>query len=78
MPSTAPGAPEAQGGKGTGPHHTMNRFEVKYLVPTQRVPEIMAEFAPYTRPDPHSPEWGYSISSVYWDTPDFALFWEKI
>jgi len=56
----------------------MNRFEVKYLVPTRSVPELLEEFAPYTKPDAHSPEWGYTISSVYWDTPDFQFFWEKV
>lgn len=56
----------------------MNRYEVKYLVATRDVPGLLRDLAPYTRPDPHSPDWGYSISSVYWDTPDFALFWEKI
>jgi len=59
-------------------HQTLNRFEVKYLVDTRRVRSLIEEFAPYTRPDPHSPEWGYSISSVYWDTPDLAFFWEKV
>ena len=56
----------------------MNRYEVKYLVATRDVPGLLQDLAPYTRPDPYSPEWGYSISSVYWDTPEFALFWEKI
>lgn len=61
-----------------GAHQTMNRYEVKYLVATRRVPELLADFGPYTRPDPHSSEWGYPISSVYWDTADFQFFWEKI
>ena len=59
-------------------HQTLNRFEVKYLVDTRLVPSLVEEFAPYTQPDPHSPTWGYSTSSVYWDTPDLAFFWEKI
>ncbi len=61
------------------PGETFNRFEVKYFLPTRQVPELVAEFADYTRPDPHSlGEWGYPIFSVYWDTSDFQLFWEKI
>ena len=48
------------------------------MVDTRRVAGLVEEFAPYTKPDPHSPEWGYSIASVYWDTSDFAFFWEKI
>ncbi|MEO8620001.1 MAG: polyphosphate polymerase domain-containing protein [bacterium] len=61
-----------------GSHQTMNRYEVKYLVATRKVPELLSEIAPYTRQDPHSPEWGYPIHSIYWDTRDFTLFWEKI
>ena len=78
MSTSASSARPVDGVKGGALHQTMNRYEVKYLVPTKDVPALMAEWAPYTRPDPHSPEWGYSISSVYWDTADFALFWEKI
>ena len=58
---------------------TMNRYEVKYLVATERVPALIAEWSSYTRPDPHSEgEWGYPIYSVYWDTDDFRFFWEKV
>lgn len=61
-----------------GTHQTMNRYEIKYLVATRRIPELLEDFAPYTRPDPHSSEWGYPVHSVYWDTKDLLLFWEKI
>lgn len=58
---------------------TLNRYEVKYLVATAKVPDLVAEFAPYTTPDPHNEgEWGYPIYSVYWDSEDFLFFWEKI
>jgi hypothetical protein len=60
-------------------HETMNRYEVKYLVATRRVPELLAELGPYLVRDKHwEDDWGYSISSVYWDTEDFRFFWEKI
>lgn len=60
-------------------HETMNRYEVKYLVATRRVPQLLAEFGPYLERDSHwQDEWGYNISSVYWDTPDLRFFWEKI
>ncbi|MEP6999697.1 MAG: polyphosphate polymerase domain-containing protein [bacterium] len=61
-----------------GSHQTMNRYEVKYLIATRKVPALLSEIAPYTRLDPHSPDWGYPIHSIYWDTKDFTLFWEKI
>jgi hypothetical protein len=58
---------------------TMNRFEVKYFVGTSRVPTLLRAMEEYLVTDPHGdPRWGYGILSVYWDTPDLALFWEKI
>ena len=60
-------------------HLVMNRFEVKYLVPTVVVPRLLDEFAQYTVADPHDPDGnGYKVLSVYWDTPGFRFFWEKI
>ena len=57
----------------------LNRFEVKYFLATSRVPTFLKAMEGYLTPDPHGdPEWGYGILSVYWDTPDLALFWEKI
>ncbi len=57
----------------------MNRFEVKYLVATRAVPDLVTEFAPYTQPDPHGGgPFGYPVYSIYWDTPDFRFFWEKV
>ncbi len=61
-----------------GSHQTLNRYEVKYLVDTRRIPELVQDFSPYTRRDPHSSEWGYPIHSVYWDSADLRFFWEKI
>jgi hypothetical protein len=59
-------------------HEVMNRFEVKYLVATRTVPDLLAEFAAYTVPDVHDDGNGYRVYSVYWDTHDFRFFWEKI
>jgi hypothetical protein len=57
----------------------MNRFEVKYLVRTRSVPQLIEEMGGYLIPDPHAdPTRGYRVFSVYWDTPDLAFFWEKI
>jgi VTC domain len=57
----------------------MNRYEVKYLVPTARVSSLLAEFADYTRPDPYDLDGrGYPIFSIYWDTPTLTFFWEKV
>lgn len=61
-----------------GTHEVMNRFEVKYLVATKSVPELMKELAEFTVPDPYDHGDGYQVYSVYWDTSDFRFFWEKI
>src|SRR5438105_10292038 len=56
----------------------MNRFEVKYLVATRLVDDLMKELAEFTQPDPHDHGPGYHVYSIYWDTADFRFFWEKI
>ena len=56
-----------------------NRFELKYLVPHDQVATIVDALGGYVVPDPNSPdEWGYPIYSVYSDTPERTLFWEKV
>ena len=58
---------------------TKNRFEVKYLVATRALGELTGALGEYVVPDPHAGgEQGYSVFSIYWDSPDFRLFWEKI
>jgi hypothetical protein len=70
-PSTiAPAAP-------TG-HRTWNRFELKYLVPVKRIPELMRGFAGYLAPDANGGDYGYPVYSVYWDSPSRRFFWEKV
>jgi len=56
-----------------------NRFEIKYLVPHAAARRTIEALEPYTVPDTYSEgEWGYPIYSVYWDSPQLTLFWEKI
>lgn len=58
---------------------TLNRFEVKYLVPTRDQSELAAALGDYVVPDPHSTDpRGYGVFSIYWDSPAFTFFWEKI
>jgi SPX domain protein involved in polyphosphate accumulation len=58
---------------------TLNRFEVKYLVSTKAMGELLAGLGDFAVPDPHAGgEGGYGVFSIYWDTPDFRLFWEKV
>ncbi len=58
---------------------THNRFEIKYLMNFREVPSLLEEVQAYLTADEHSdPERGYSIYSVYWDSPDLGFFWEKV
>ncbi len=58
---------------------SFNRFEVKYLVPHGLVTRLVDEIEGYVYPDPNwEGEWGYPVSSIYWDSDDLKLFWEKI
>ncbi len=58
---------------------THNRFEVKYLLDCRDVPSLLGEVQPYLVADEHSgTDRGYSLYSVYWDSPDLGFFWEKI
>lgn len=58
---------------------TFNRFELKYLLEVDRARRFLADLGGYCRMDPHSdPERGYSVYSLYWDTPDLECFWEKV
>jgi len=56
-----------------------NRFELKYLVPQRRVGEIVRSLEPFVMPDANwEDEGGYPIHSIYWDSDEWTLFWEKI
>ena len=53
---------------------TISRYEYKYLVPASLAEEILRHVRPFVRPDRHSPgDGGYSISSLYLDSPDLRL-----
>lgn len=58
---------------------TTGRCEFKYTV-SEEVARAMAEFAaPWVRQDKHVPagRTGYTITSLYLDTPDMAFHWAK-
>ena len=59
-------------------HRTWNRFELKYLFPVRRLAELRAAMGPYVTADPNAGANGYRVHSVYWDSPRFRFFWEKI
>lgn len=58
----------------------IRRYEYKYLVPTERVGQLREAVEPYCRLDKHgasSSDGSYSISSLYFDTPDYLTYWTK-
>lgn len=58
---------------------SFNRYELKYLLAHERTRGFLADLDGYCRPDPHADaERGYSVYSLYWDSPDLDFFWEKI
>ena len=59
----------------------MLRFEYKYLVPAERLADLRSYLQPYVRIDPHAPEGNapvYTVRSIYYDTPGFADYHQKV
>ncbi len=60
--------------------HTLrsfNRFELKYLVTLRQAEKMRQELLTYLLPDEHAGG-SYTLSSLYYDSPDYRFFWEKI
>lgn len=56
-----------------------NRFELKYLVPLRAAEKFKQDLRAYLIPDDHGDSNGtYALASLYFDSPDFRFFWEKI
>ena len=58
--------------------HAFNRYEIKYLVPVDELPDLRDEFAARMDSDVHGGTSGYGVWSVYYDTTDLRFYWEKI
>jgi SPX domain protein involved in polyphosphate accumulation len=55
-----------------------NRFELKYVLPRARCARLIDELREQIFPDPHGGGAGYSVVSLYYDSPDYECFWAKI
>jgi SPX domain protein involved in polyphosphate accumulation len=56
-----------------------NRFELKYLISLHQAETFRRELLAYLVPDNHGGSEGmYTISSLYYDSPDHRCFWEKV
>jgi SPX domain protein involved in polyphosphate accumulation len=56
-----------------------NRFELKYLVPLKAAQAFKHDLRANLVPDDHGDEAGaYGLTSLYYDSPDFRFYWEKV
>jgi len=56
-----------------------NRFELKYLVSLQQAEAFKQSLLAYLLPDQHGDSQGvYGVASLYYDSPDYRFYWEKI
>jgi hypothetical protein len=58
--------------------HAFNRYEIKYLISTDQVPQMAGELQRRMDRDAHSTAAGYGVWSVYYDTTSLRFYWEKI
>ena len=56
-----------------------NRFELKYLITLKQAQKFKADLKAYSIADENGNENGYyQIASLYYDSPDYRCFWEKM
>ena len=62
-----------------GYRRSFSRFELKYLIRYKDYLFFRDVIRNYVEPDPYCDREGfYKISSLYYDSPDYLCFWEKI
>ena len=55
-----------------------NRFELKYLITLGQAEKVKSTLRAYLLPDGHSQADGrYTLTSLYYDSPDLRCYWEK-
>lgn len=55
------------------------RYELKYLLRRSQLSGLIAELGQWLHPDGNGDERGvYPITSLYYDTPDYKAYWDKI
>jgi hypothetical protein len=55
-----------------------NRFELKYLLTLQQAEKFKAGLREYMLPDEHGNNGRYALSSLYYDSPGFRCYLEKV
>src|SRR5690606_13253820 len=73
---------QQQGNAMSNLSHTIrrfNRFELKYLVTLKQAQLFKQALRAFLLPDEHGVNNGrYTLSSLYYDSPDFRCYWEKV
>ena len=55
------------------------RYELKYVLTAEQAAAVRADLASYVEPDEHGDAQGaYRITSLYYDTPDYRAYWDKL
>ena len=58
---------------------SFNRFELKYLTPLVQAERFKRDLCAYLAPDGNGDARGaYELSSLYYDSPDYRFYWEKV
>ncbi len=58
---------------------SFNRFELKYLTTLRQAEAFKHALGAYLKPDEHGNDaGGYYLTSLYYDSPDYRCFWEKL
>ena len=58
---------------------TPRRYELKYWASTQQVDDLLGDLSGLIQAAPFTGKTGsYSVTSLYWDTPDYRFFVEKL
>lgn len=55
-----------------------NRFELKYVLRANAANRFKEELAAYLHPDQHGDSGHYMVASLYYDSPAYHCYWEKI
>ena len=55
-----------------------NRYELKYVLPVAKCDAIIEDLADFTTPDVHGGAEGYSLVSLYYDSPGLDCYWAKV
>ncbi len=58
--------------------HRFNRYEIKYYLPENKIPEFREKIRERMGEDIHKNACSRRVSSIYYDSRDLRFYWEKI